>query len=185
MVLEMSFKQVIRAMYKEFRAEVSNVSNMHMLAIISDSNPVIILKQGGRSRCILDSVIGLLLRLASFVFEVHIGMMIPLNSQYPAGRNVYIWDLVDLVICVLRISGLYTSRLLDAACKKVLNLLKKGLLVKGEAKTTSTPTSPTTQAQVTYVSESVSYLKFEAKTFVDPHGFEGYLKMVVEVPDSS
>ncbi|GJS32653.1 retrovirus-related pol polyprotein from transposon TNT 1-94 [Tanacetum coccineum] len=32
------------------------------------------------------------------------------------------------VICVLRISGLYTSRLLDAACKKVLNLLKKGLL---------------------------------------------------------
>ncbi|GJT12517.1 hypothetical protein Tco_0859559, partial [Tanacetum coccineum] len=35
----------------------------------------------------------------------------------------------------------------------------------GEAKTTSTPTSPTTQAQVTYVSESVSYSKFEAKTF--------------------
>ncbi|GJV26229.1 hypothetical protein Tco_1378924 [Tanacetum coccineum] len=69
------------------------------------------------------------------------------------------------VICVLRISGFYTSRLLDAACKKVLNLLKKGLLVYGEAKTTSTPTSPTTQAQVTYVSESVSYLKFEAKTF--------------------
>ncbi|GKB94021.1 hypothetical protein Tco_0980158 [Tanacetum coccineum] len=31
-------------------------------------------------------------------------------------------------ICVLRISGLYTLRLLDAACKKVLNLLKKGLL---------------------------------------------------------
>ncbi|GJV28497.1 retrovirus-related pol polyprotein from transposon TNT 1-94 [Tanacetum coccineum] len=39
----------------------------------------------GRSRCILDSVLGLLLRI-------------------------------------------YTSRLLDAACKKVLNLLKKGLL---------------------------------------------------------
>ncbi|GJX67860.1 hypothetical protein Tco_0303587, partial [Tanacetum coccineum] len=36
----------------------------------------------------------------------------------------------------------------------------------GEAKTTSTPTSPTTQAQATYVSESVSYLKFEAKTFI-------------------
>ncbi|GJW35601.1 retrovirus-related pol polyprotein from transposon TNT 1-94, partial [Tanacetum coccineum] len=31
--------------------------------------------------------------------------------------------------CALRISGLYTSRLLDAACKKVLNLLKKGLLL--------------------------------------------------------
>ncbi|GJV38916.1 hypothetical protein Tco_1417356 [Tanacetum coccineum] len=29
------------------------------------------------------------------------------------------------------ISGFYTSRLLDAACKKVLNLLKKGLLVRG------------------------------------------------------
>nr|GEV21145.1 hypothetical protein [Tanacetum cinerariifolium] len=40
-------------------------------------------------------------------------------------------------------------------------------ITKGEAKTTSTPTSPTTQAQVTYVSESVSYSKFEAKTFVD------------------
>ncbi|GJW06975.1 hypothetical protein Tco_1569398 [Tanacetum coccineum] len=39
--------------------------------------------------------------------------------------------------------------------------------VAGEAKTTSTPTSPTTQAQVTYVSESVSYSKFEAKTFVN------------------
>ncbi|GJT88643.1 hypothetical protein Tco_1070360 [Tanacetum coccineum] len=37
----------------------------------------------------------------------------------------------------------------------------------GEAKTTSTPTSPTTQAQVKYVSESISYLKFEAKTFKD------------------
>nr|GEW87355.1 ribonuclease H-like domain-containing protein [Tanacetum cinerariifolium] len=35
------------------------------------------------------------------------------------------------VNCVLRISGLYTSRLLDATCKKVLNLLKKGLLVRG------------------------------------------------------
>ncbi|GJS40882.1 retrovirus-related pol polyprotein from transposon TNT 1-94 [Tanacetum coccineum] len=34
----------------------------------------------------------------------------------------------DRVNCVLRISGLYTSRLLDAASKKVLNLLKKGLL---------------------------------------------------------
>ncbi|GJS59400.1 retrovirus-related pol polyprotein from transposon TNT 1-94 [Tanacetum coccineum] len=35
---------------------------------------------------------------------------------------------LERVNCVLRISGLYTSRLLDAACKKVLNLLKKGLL---------------------------------------------------------
>ncbi|GKB82647.1 putative ribonuclease H-like domain-containing protein [Tanacetum coccineum] len=37
---------------------------------------------------------------------------------------------LERVNCVLRISGLYTSRLLDAACKKVLNLLKKGLLIK-------------------------------------------------------
>ncbi|GJZ87478.1 hypothetical protein Tco_0659088 [Tanacetum coccineum] len=42
---------------------------------------------------------------------------------------------------------------------------KPSHLAEGEAKTTSTPTSPTTQAQVTYVSESVSYSKFEAKTF--------------------
>ncbi|GKB53095.1 hypothetical protein Tco_0903848, partial [Tanacetum coccineum] len=36
--------------------------------------------------------------------------------------------------CVLRIFGLYTSRLLDAACTSALKLLKKGLLVRGEAK---------------------------------------------------
>ncbi|GJX91649.1 hypothetical protein Tco_0854042 [Tanacetum coccineum] len=35
-----------------------------------------------------------------------------------------------------------------------------------EAKTTSTPTPPTTQAQVTNVSEFVSSSKFEAKTFI-------------------
>ncbi|GJV03717.1 hypothetical protein Tco_1337286 [Tanacetum coccineum] len=74
------------------------------------------------------------------------------------------YQFLERVKCVLWISGLYTSRLLDAASKKVLNLLKKGLMVLGEAKTTSTQTSPTTQAQVTYVSESISYLKFEAKT---------------------
>ncbi|GJX58985.1 hypothetical protein Tco_0290375 [Tanacetum coccineum] len=32
---------------------------------------------------------------------------------------------LERVNCVLRISGLYTLRLLDVACKKVLNLLKK------------------------------------------------------------
>ncbi|GKG41734.1 hypothetical protein Tco_0473485, partial [Tanacetum coccineum] len=36
----------------------------------------------------------------------------------------------------------------------------------GEANTTSTPTSPTSQAQVTYVSESVLSSKFDAKTFI-------------------
>ncbi|GKD03702.1 hypothetical protein Tco_1178676 [Tanacetum coccineum] len=36
--------------------------------------------------------------------------------------------ILERVNYVLRISGLYTLRLLDAACKKVLNLLKKGLL---------------------------------------------------------
>ncbi|GKA06567.1 hypothetical protein Tco_0685791 [Tanacetum coccineum] len=38
------------------------------------------------------------------------------------------YHILERVNCVLRISGLYTSRLLDAACKKVMNLLKKGLL---------------------------------------------------------
>ncbi|GJS66488.1 hypothetical protein Tco_0681052 [Tanacetum coccineum] len=46
-----------------------------------------------------------------------------------------------------------------------LTAYSKTLIMRGEAKTTSTQTSPTTQAQVTYVSESVSYSKFEAKTF--------------------
>ncbi|GKA87770.1 protein kinase-like domain, concanavalin A-like lectin/glucanase domain protein [Tanacetum coccineum] len=35
---------------------------------------------------------------------------------------------LERVNCVLQIFGLYTSRLLDAACKKVLNLLKKDCL---------------------------------------------------------
>ncbi|GJS45736.1 hypothetical protein Tco_0595857 [Tanacetum coccineum] len=39
--------------------------------------------------------------------------------------------------CVLRRFGRQTSSLLNANCKKALNLLKKGLLVQGEAKTTS------------------------------------------------
>ncbi|GJV31931.1 hypothetical protein Tco_1392331 [Tanacetum coccineum] len=39
--------------------------------------------------------------------------------------------------CVLRRFGRQTSGLLNANCKKALNLLKKGLLVQGEAKTTS------------------------------------------------
>ncbi|GJV87071.1 hypothetical protein Tco_1531009 [Tanacetum coccineum] len=34
-------------------------------------------------------------------------------------------QILERVYCVLQISGLYTLRLLDAACKKVLNLLKK------------------------------------------------------------
>ncbi|GJY25155.1 hypothetical protein Tco_0399881 [Tanacetum coccineum] len=38
------------------------------------------------------------------------------------------YHILERVNCVLWISGLYTSRLLDAACKKVMNLLKKGLL---------------------------------------------------------
>ncbi|GJT66035.1 hypothetical protein Tco_1017515 [Tanacetum coccineum] len=37
--------------------------------------------------------------------------------------------ILERVNWVLRISGLYTLRLLDAACNKVLNLLKKGLLM--------------------------------------------------------
>ncbi|GJY73951.1 hypothetical protein Tco_0478382 [Tanacetum coccineum] len=39
--------------------------------------------------------------------------------------------------CVLQRFGRQTSSLLNANCKKALNLLKKGLLIQGEAKTTS------------------------------------------------
>ncbi|GKB37892.1 hypothetical protein Tco_0882834, partial [Tanacetum coccineum] len=42
--------------------------------------------------------------------------------------DVLRYHILEMVNCVLRISELYTSRLLDAACKKVMNLLKKGLL---------------------------------------------------------
>ncbi|GKF74134.1 hypothetical protein Tco_0220466 [Tanacetum coccineum] len=38
------------------------------------------------------------------------------------------YQVLERVNGVLRISGLYILRLLDADCKKVLNLLKKGLL---------------------------------------------------------
>ncbi|GJR59344.1 hypothetical protein Tco_1501506 [Tanacetum coccineum] len=48
--------------------------------------------------------------------------------QPHGGRDISSLAILERVNCVLRISGLYTLRLLDAACKKVLNLLKKGLL---------------------------------------------------------
>nr|GEU41294.1 hypothetical protein [Tanacetum cinerariifolium] len=56
----------------------------------------------------------------------------------PAKRKIQFLD--REASCVLRIFELYKSRLLDAACTSALNLLKKGLLVRGEgegAKTTS------------------------------------------------
>ncbi|GKB99349.1 retrovirus-related pol polyprotein from transposon TNT 1-94 [Tanacetum coccineum] len=84
---------------------------------------------GGRSRCLLDRVHGLLLKSPSLNFR----------------RNADIRDLIDFGVA-------------------------------GEAKTTSTHTSPTTQAQVTYVSESVSYSKFEAKTFITQKEIETMLK---------
>ncbi|GKA93651.1 retrovirus-related pol polyprotein from transposon TNT 1-94 [Tanacetum coccineum] len=56
-------------------------------------------------------------------------------------------------------------RLLAAGMQESSESTQERIVGLREAKTTSTPTSPTTQAQVTYVSESVSYLKFEAKTF--------------------
>ncbi|GJU32808.1 hypothetical protein Tco_1176397 [Tanacetum coccineum] len=117
----------------------------------------------------------------------------------------YHYQVLERVNCVLRISGLYTLRLLDAACKKVLNLLKKGLL-KVEAMPKSAWTEKDqidnllkerrcfryrkeksegimpTEMELTLeqTQQGVSY-----EVSVDPHGFEGYLKMVVEVPDSS
>ncbi|GKA24622.1 hypothetical protein Tco_0710655 [Tanacetum coccineum] len=84
--------------------------------------------------------------------------------QSHGGRDISSLAILERVNCVLRISGLYTLRLLDAACK-----------------TTSTPTSPTTQAQVTYVSESVSYSKKkvneELRKFVGGRLYEGDLRL--------
>ncbi|GJS89152.1 hypothetical protein Tco_0438001 [Tanacetum coccineum] len=71
-----------------------------------------------------------------------------------------------MVNCVLRISGLYTSRLLDAAFKKVLNLPREGLLVYEEAKTTSTRHhQPQQKLKLHIYLKPVSYSKFGAKTF--------------------
>ncbi|GKA26059.1 retrovirus-related pol polyprotein from transposon TNT 1-94 [Tanacetum coccineum] len=54
----------------------NTISNMYAYKVLLI--PTCRNQQGGRSRCILDSVLGLLL------------------SQYSAERNEYIWDLVDL-----------------------------------------------------------------------------------------
>nr|GEX96800.1 hypothetical protein [Tanacetum cinerariifolium] len=52
------------------------------------------------------------------------------TSDITLSRSMLImYQILERVNYVLRISGLYTSRLRDAACKKVLNLLKKGLQV--------------------------------------------------------
>ncbi|GKC14360.1 hypothetical protein Tco_1011142 [Tanacetum coccineum] len=58
------------------------------------------------------------------------------NAKVFSHEDLNIWQMklmnsgvLKRVNYVLWISGLYTLRLLDAACKKVLNLLKKGLLV--------------------------------------------------------
>ncbi|GJS24873.1 hypothetical protein Tco_0453505 [Tanacetum coccineum] len=112
------------------------------------------------------------------------------------------------------ISGLYTSRLLDAASKKVLNLLKKGLFHNLERKFKATLKSSWTEKDqieqplkerrlLRSLGESSRWEIVRRGTYwlghknhmilsydvlsnqVDPHGFEGYLKMVVEVPDSS
>ncbi|GJR52105.1 putative ribonuclease H-like domain-containing protein [Tanacetum coccineum] len=57
-----------------------------------------------------------------------------LNKKLQADHwNEMCYQLLKLItICVLRIFGLYTSRLIDAACTSALNLLKKGLLVRGK-----------------------------------------------------
>ncbi|GJS14792.1 integrase, catalytic region, zinc finger, CCHC-type containing protein [Tanacetum coccineum] len=49
--------------------------------------------------------------------------------QSHGGRDISSLAILERVNSVLRIYGLYTLRLLDAACKKVQNLLKKGLLL--------------------------------------------------------
>ncbi|GJV13851.1 retrovirus-related pol polyprotein from transposon TNT 1-94 [Tanacetum coccineum] len=66
----------------------------------------------------------------------------PQNSEYFKDKMLLMQAqengvALDEEHCVLWIFGLYTSRLLDAACTSALNLLKKGLLVWWGAKTTS------------------------------------------------
>ncbi|GJZ24838.1 hypothetical protein Tco_0562297 [Tanacetum coccineum] len=50
------------------------------------------------------------------------------DNEGKAVRSESHYRVLERVNCVLWISGLYTLRLLGAACKNVLNLLKKGLL---------------------------------------------------------
>ncbi|GJZ18769.1 hypothetical protein Tco_0555359, partial [Tanacetum coccineum] len=159
--------------------------------------------------------------------------------QSHGGRDISSLAILERVNCVLRISGLYTLRLLDAACKKVLNLLKKGLLkVKATLKSAWTEKDQidnllkerrlmrslekfvggklyegdlrlrqknhmilsydvlinqvigekvenrdNASGMELTLEQTLTWCCYEVS--VDPHGFEGYLKMVVEVPDSS
>ncbi|GJX59391.1 hypothetical protein Tco_0290781 [Tanacetum coccineum] len=114
---------------------------------------------------------------------------------------------LERVNYVLRISGLYTLRLLDAACKKVLNLLKKGLLkVKATLKSAWTEKDQIDnllkerrlmrslekfvggklyEGDLRLRQKNHMILSYDVLiNQVDPHGFEGYLKMVVELYDS-
>ncbi|GJU32162.1 hypothetical protein Tco_1175751 [Tanacetum coccineum] len=112
---------------------------------------------------------------------------------------------LERVNYVLWISGLYTLRLLDAACKKVLNLLKKGLLkVKATLKSAWTEKDQIDnllkerrlmrslekfvggklyEGDLRLRQKNHMILSYDVLiNQVDPHGFEGYLKMVVEAP---
>ncbi|GJZ49727.1 hypothetical protein Tco_0603917, partial [Tanacetum coccineum] len=113
-------------------------------------------QQGGRSRGILNSVIGLLLRFQ--------------------------------VICVLRISGPYTSRLLDAACKKSSESTQEKIAVEATLKSAWAEKDQIDNLLKERRTSDVNYLqrKMEIllepninKIMVDPHRFEGNLKMVV------
>nr|GEV46688.1 retrovirus-related Pol polyprotein from transposon TNT 1-94 [Tanacetum cinerariifolium] len=86
-----------------------------------------------------------------------------------ASAKLHHVNALDLLGIVKKNRALFQSRggidvSLLVTCKKVLNLLKKGLMVWREAKTTSTP--PIKQAQVTYVSESASSSELKARTFI-------------------
>ncbi|GJV76138.1 hypothetical protein Tco_1507722 [Tanacetum coccineum] len=131
--------------------------------------------------------------------EVHIGMMIPLDSQYPVGRNVYIQDLVGLEVPddskdnsssssssfflsdneVQDVSSDEENKADENKANAEVSMVYVPIYQEDPVvqrtplidtvfsmvtkKTTSTPTPPTTQAQVTNVSESNSPIKFEAK----------------------
>ncbi|GJR27305.1 hypothetical protein Tco_1103537 [Tanacetum coccineum] len=70
-----------------------------------------------------------------------------------------------------------------SSCNLKRNALIRDLIVfgvAGEAKTTSTPTSPTTQVQVTYVSEFVSYSMLKQRTFVTGKKVEAVRRVLEE-----
>ncbi|GJT79072.1 retrovirus-related pol polyprotein from transposon TNT 1-94 [Tanacetum coccineum] len=110
-------------------------------------------KLGGRSRCILDSVLGLLLRLASLSFDDFN------NLEEVKATLKSAWTEKD------QIDNLLKERRLMRRLEKFIG----GKLYEGDLRL----------RQKNHMILSYDVLINQ----VDPHGFEGYLKMVVEVAE--